>query len=144
MNKMVTIGIAVAALLIGGGGAAFYFMTQAPAEDAPKVDVRPFEYVPMPAVVANFQVGSGTRYVQVTVNMQTRDPKSATKMKDNTPLIQGEMLMLLQELNFSDIEGIDGKRNLTDLIEQRVVALFAGDPEPFELERVVLTGFVVQ
>ena len=144
VNKMVIIGIAVAALLIGGGGAAFYFMTQAPAEDVPKVDARPFEYVPMPAVVANFQVGSGMRYVQITVNLQTRDKDSATKMKDNTPLIQGEMLMLLQELNFSDIDGIDGKRNLTDLIEQRVVALFAGDPEPFELERVVLTGFVVQ
>ena len=52
--------------------------------------------------------------------------------------------MLLQELNFSDIDGIDGKRNLTDLIEQRVIALFAEDVEPFELERVVLTGFVVQ
>ena len=144
MNKMVIIGIAVAALLIGGGGAAFYFMTQAPAEEAPKVDARPFEYVPMPAVVANFQVGSGMRYVQITVNLQTRDEDSATKMKDNTPLIQGEMLMLLQELNFSDIDGIEGKRNLTNLIEQRVVALFSGDPEPFELERAVLTGFVVQ
>lgn len=144
VNKMVIIGIAVAALLIGGGGAAFYFMTQAPAEEAPKVDARPFEYVPMPAVVANFQVGSGMRYVQITVNLQTRDEDSATKMKDNTPLIQGEMLMLLQELNFSDIDGIEGKRNLTNLIEQRVVALFSGDPEPFELERAVLTGFVVQ
>ena len=144
MNKMVIIGITVAVLLIGGGGAAFYFINQAPAEDAPKIDTRKFEYVPMPAVVANFKVGSGMRYVQITVNLQTRDPDSATKMKDNTPLIQGEMLMLLQELSFSDIDGIDGKRNLTDLIEQRVVALFAGDPEPFELERVVLTGFVVQ
>ena len=144
MNKMVIIGIAVAVLLIGVGGAAFYFLTQAPAEDVPEVDTRAFEYVPMPAVVANFQVGSGMRYVQVEVNLQTRDEASATKIQDNTPLIQGEILMLLQELNFSDIDGIDGKRNLTDLIEQRVIALFAEDVEPFELERVVLTGFVVQ
>lgn len=144
MNKMVVIGIAVAALLVGGGGAAVYFMNQEPAEKGPVVDTRAFQYVPVPSVVANFQVGSGMRYVQITVNLQTRDVPSSDKMKANTPLIQGEILMLLQELSFSDIDGSEGKKNLVAQIEQRVTALFSGGPEPFELERAVLTGFVVQ
>jgi len=144
VNKMVVIGIAVAALLIGGGGAAVFFMNQEPAQQGPVVDARPFQYVPVPSVVANFQVGSGMRYVQITVNLQTRDVPSSDKMKANTPLIQGEILMLLQELRFSDIDGSEGKKNLVAQIEQRVTALFSGEREPFELERAVLTGFVVQ
>jgi len=144
VNKMVVIGIAVAALLIGGGGAAVFFMNQEPAQQGPVVDARPFQYVPVPSVVANFQVGSGMRYVQITVNLQTRDVPSSDKMKANTPLIQGEILMLLQELRFGDIDGSEGKKNLVAQIEQRVTALFSGEPEPFELERAVLTGFVVQ
>jgi flagellar FliL protein len=144
VNKMVVIGIAVAALLIGGGGAAVFFMNQEPAQQGPVVDARPFQYVPVPSVVANFQVGSGMRYVQITVNLQTRDVPSSDKMKANTPLIQGEILMLLQELRFSDIDGSEGKKNLVAQIEQRVTALFSGEPESFELERAVLTGFVVQ
>ena len=77
MNKMVIIGIVVAALLIPVVVAQRFVHDASAAE--PKVDARPFEYVPMPAVVANFQVGSGMRYVQITVNLQTRDEDSATR-----------------------------------------------------------------
>jgi flagellar FliL protein len=144
VNKMVVIVIAVAMLLIGGGGVAFYFINQEPSAAAVKVDERPYQYIPIPAVVANFQVGGGMRYVQITVNLQTRDTDSADKMKLNAPLIQGEILMLLQDMTFAEVSDKEGKKNLTQVIEQSIVALFAGDPQPFELERVVLTGFVVQ
>jgi flagellar basal body-associated protein FliL len=65
-------------------------------------------------------------------------------MKDNAPLIQGEILMLLQDLDFETVRTTDGKRALIEMIDTGVRELFQNGPEPLELEQVVLTGFVVQ
>ena len=142
---MVLIGAVVGALLLGGGGAAFFITTMAPpAGQQPQIDTRTNVYVEVPPVVANFEYEGSMRYLQVTVNLQTRSPASATLMKDNAPLIQGEMLMLLQDLDFETVRTSEGKRALIDAIDASVRELFQSGPEPLELERVVLTGFVVQ
>ena len=145
MNKMVLIGAVVGALLLGGGGAAFYITSMAPpvAQEA-QVDTRTNIYVEVPPVVANFEYEGSMRYLQVTVNLQTRNTASATLMKDNAPLIQGEILMLLQDLDFGTVRSTEGKRALIEMIDAGVRELFKSGAEALELEQVVLTGFVVQ
>jgi flagellar FliL protein len=145
VNKMVLIGAVVGALLLGGGGAAFYITSMAPpvAQEA-QVDTRTNIYVEVPPVVANFEYEGSMRYLQVTVNLQTRNTASATLMKDNAPLIQGEILMLLQDLDFGTVRSTEGKRALIEMIDAGVRELFKSGAEPLELEQVVLTGFVVQ
>ena len=145
MNKMVLIGAIVGALLLGGGGAAFYITSMAPpVAQEDQVDTRTNIYVEVPPVVANFEYEGSMRYLQVTVNLQTRDTASATLMKDNAPLIQGEILMLLQDLDFGTVRSTEGKRALIEMIDAGVRELFKSGAEPLELEQVVLTGFVVQ
>jgi flagellar FliL protein len=145
VNKMVLIGAVVGALLLGGGGAAFYITSMAPSgAQETQVDTRTNIYVEVPPVVANFEYEGSMRYLQVTVNLQTRSTASATLMKDNAPLIQGEILMLLQDLDFETVRTTDGKRALIEMIDTGVRELFQNGPEPLELEQVVLTGFVVQ
>ena len=145
MNKMVLIGAIVGALLLGGGGAAFYMTSMAPpVAQEDQVDTRTNIYVEVPPVVANFEYEGSMRYLQVTVNLQTRDTASATLMKDNAPLIQGEILMLLQDLDFGTVRSTEGKRALIEMIDASVRELFKSGAEPLELEQVVLTGFVVQ
>ncbi len=145
MNKMVLIGAIVGALLLGGGGAAFYMTSMAPpVAQEDQVDTRTNIYVEVPPVVANFEYEGSMRYLQVTVNLQTRNTASATLMKDNAPLIQGEILMLLQDLDFGTVRSTEGKRALIEMIDAGVRELFKSGAEPLELEQVVLTGFVVQ
>jgi len=145
VNKMVLIGAIVGALLLGGGGAAFYMTSMAPpVAQEDQVDTRTNIYVEVPPVVANFEYEGSMRYLQVTVNLQTRDTASATLMKDNAPLIQGEILMLLQDLDFGTVRSTEGKRALIEMIDAGVRELFKSGAEPLELEQVVLTGFVVQ
>ena len=145
MNKMVLIGAIVGALLLGGGGAAFYITSMAPpVAQEDQVDTRTNIYVEVPPVVANFEYEGSMRYLQVTVNLQTRNTASATLMKDNAPLIQGEILMLLQDLDFGTVRSTEGKRALIEMIDAGVRELFKSGAEPLELEQVVLTGFVVQ
>ena len=144
MNKMVLIAAVVGALAIGGGGAAFYFTSMAPAgPQAPAADTRAFTYVEVPPVVANFEFQGSMRYLQVTVNLQTRDPDSAKTMDENAPLIQGEMLMLMQDLDLEIVRAVDGKRAFIKQVDASIRALFDNPEDPFELEKVVLTGFVV-
>ena len=145
MNKMVLIAAVVGALAIGGGGAAFYFTSMAPAgPQAPVADTRAFTYVEVPPVVANFEFQGSMRCRQVTVNLQTRDPDSAKTMDENAPLIQGEMLMLMQDLDFEIVRTADGKRAFIAQVDSSIRALFDNPEDPFELEKGVLTGFVVQ
>ena len=145
MNKMVLIGAVGGAMLIGGGGAAYYFTAMAPAGlQAPVADTRAFTYVEVPPVVANFEFQGSMRYLQVTVNLQTRDPDSAKKLEENSPLIQGEMLMLMQDLDFEVVRTSEGKREFIGQVDAGIRTLFDDPEDPFELERVVLTGFVVQ
>jgi len=142
---MVLIGAIVGALLLGGGGAAFYITSMAPpVAQEDQVDTRTNIYVEVPPVVANFEYEGSMRYLQVTVNLQTRNTASATLMKDNAPLIQGEILMLLQDLDFGTVRSTEGKRALIEMIDAGVRELFKSGAEPLELEQVVLTGFVVQ
>ena len=145
MNKMALIGAVAGALLLGGGGVAFYLTSVSPpvAQEV-QADTRANIYVEMPPVVANFEYEGSMRYLQITVNLQTRSTVSAALMKDNAPLIQGEMLMLLQDLDFATVRTTESKRALIEMIDGRVRDLFQSGAEPLELEQVVLTGFVVQ
>jgi len=146
VNKLVLIGAVVGALLLGGGGMAYYFTSVAPpvATEEPK-DTRSFIYVEVPPVVANFEYQGSMRYLQVTVNLQTRSQESATLMDENAPLIQGEILMLMQALDFGVVRTVEGKQALIAQIDESIRVLFESmSMDGFELERVVLTGFVVQ
>ena len=115
-----------------------------PVAQEAQVYTRTNIYVEVPPVVANFEYEGSMRYLQVTVNLQTRNTASATLMKDNAPLIQCEILMLLQDLDFGTVRSTEGKRALIEMIDAGVRELFKSGAEPLELEQVVLTGFVVQ
>ena len=145
MNKVVLIGAVVGALLLGGGGTAFYMTSMAsPVAQEAQVDTRTNIYVEVPSVVANFEYEGIMRYLQEMVNLQTRSTASATLMKDNAPLIQGEILMLLQGLDFGTVRSTEGKRAFIEMIDAGLRELFQSGAEPLELEQVVLTGFLVQ
>ncbi|MDA9043777.1 flagellar basal body-associated FliL family protein [Pseudomonadales bacterium] len=115
-----------------------------PVAQEAQVDTRTNIYVEVPPVVANFEYEGSMRYLQEMVNLQTGSTASATLMKDNAPLIQGEILMLLQDLDFGTVRSTEGKRALIEMIDAGIRESFQSGAEPLELEQVVLTGFVVQ
>ena len=114
------------------------------AEPAPKVDDRAFIYVEIPPVVANFDVKGKMRYVQITTSLQTRDTDSSKTIKDNIPLIQSDVLMLMQSAEFDELNAPDGKKQFIKQIEKSVNNMFKDGPKPFEMERAMITGFVIQ
>ena len=114
------------------------------AEPAPKVDDRAFIYVEIPPVVANFDVKGKMRYVQITTSLQTRDTVSSQTIKDNIPLIQSDLLTLMQGAEFDELNAPDSKKQFIKLIETSVNNIFKDGSKPFEMERAMITGFVIQ
>lgn len=146
MNKIVVIATLTVLLTISAGvGAYVYFNTNnGETAKAPKPDDRPFIYVEVPPVVTNFNVKGKTRYLQITVSLQTRDITSSNTFKTNLPLIQSTLLSLMQSSRYQEITSIEGKTEFVDRIESHVLKLFKANKAPIELERAMLTGFVVQ
>jgi len=147
VNKFIIAGIVTVVLLVGGAAAYYFLVVTAEtdgAEPAPKVDDRAFIYVEIPPVVANFDVKGKMRYVQITTSLQTRDTDSSKTIKDNIPLIQSDVLMLMQSAEFDELNAPDGKKQFIKQIEKSVNNMFKDGPKPFEMERAMITGFVIQ
>src|SRR5262245_18794440 len=52
-------------------------------------------YIPLePPFVVNFPAGPGPRYLQITVEVMTREPGAAQVVKDNNPLLRNDLLQL--------------------------------------------------
>lgn len=94
--------------------------------------------------MANFDVKGKMRYVQITTSLQTRDADSGDTIKNNIPLIQSDLLTLMQGADFNEINSADGKARFIKQIEKSVNTMFKDGPKPFEIERAMITGFVIQ
>jgi flagellar FliL protein len=146
LKKIILISIAIIILLAGAGGGYYFFVYAADDDNKTsevEIDTREYHYVEIPPVVANFQVGKKMRYVQVTTSVQTRDENSKKTVEKNLPLIQSELLLLMQQSDFDSISSVDGKALLLKDIEGKILAMF-GDMPSFEIERAMMTGFVIQ
>ena len=139
MNKFIIIGIAVLVVIVGGGAGAYFYLDEAAGgqDSGPEVDDRAFIYVEVPPVVANFDVKGKMRYLQITVSLQTRDSTSSDAFKANLPLIQSQVLTLMQGSQFNEINSIDGKAAFINRIESSVEQLFKGTKDPIELEQAL-------
>src|ERR1700742_94216 len=110
------IGIAGLVLLVCGGGAAWLLL----AHNAPKKTAAaapppsgPPLYVPLdPPFVANFQGDQQVRFLQVTAQIMTHDPKTLEALKASDPIIRNDLLMLFSNQKATDLETNAGKEKL--------------------------------
>jgi flagellar basal body-associated protein FliL len=143
VKKIILIVIGVAVLAIAGAAYMTDMFGFNATEEKNTVDVRPFKYVPVPSVIVTFTKGSTVRYVQVVIQLQSRDEESITLLTDNVALIQSVMLLEIGEFDFAELQTSAGKLAMMELLEVKIREIFNGHEE-LELEKVVLTGFVVQ
>ncbi len=69
----------------------------------------------------------------------------AKPSKDNIPLIQSDLLTLMQGAEFDELNAARwSKARFIKQIEKSVNNMFKDGPKPFEMERAMITGFVIQ
>jgi len=151
--------IIVAAIVAAGavGGGVYFFSkgksdTEAQAKDAkgakagehkPKA---PAVYVKMdPPFVVNFEAKGLMRFLQVSVEVVTRDPPTADMIKLHDPRIRNDLLLLLGNQQFETISSREGKESLrAEALKTvaNVIASEGGDAK--QVEQLYFTSFVMQ
>jgi flagellar FliL protein len=149
-KKWLIIG-AVTLLVLGGGGAGAFFLlgqdTQAnKAQEKVKEPHAPALYVALdPPFVVNFEGDQVVRFLQVAVQVMTRDPSTVEMLKANDPVVRNDLLLLLANQNYEVIATRAGKEKLRSdaLVAIRHVIDSSGGKSA-NVEQVYFTSFVMQ
>lgn len=159
--KWIIIGV-VGLLLLGGATyAALYFAgvvggdaTEAVAEGetgdataataakaAPKA---PLIYLPMEPFVVNFDMKADVRFMQVTLQVATRDAAVIERVKEHTPAIRNGLVMLYSSQDPIVLNTRAGKETLLQQSLDEINKVLKGQSGTAGVENVYFTSFVMQ
>lgn len=141
----------VLAVLVAGGGAGGWWWfagskgeaSKDAAHEAPQAP--PIYYALDPPFVVNFQTEKLVRFLQVTVQLMSRDAPTIDLLKSNDPAIRNDLLLLYSNQSYDAIstrEGMEKLRAETLATVRRVVGGVGGDPKL--VEAAYFTSFVMQ
>jgi len=141
--------IALGVLLAGGGAGAWWWSTHSSAKPAvahtPPPAAPPL-YLPLdPPFVVNFESEQAVRFLQITVQLMSRDPQTIELLKSNDPMVRDRLLMLFGNQKYTVLSTREGKEGLRQQALQSVGTVLAGaGGHPDRLEAVYFTSFVMQ
>jgi flagellar FliL protein len=147
-RKLMMIGGAVVVLLAAGGGAFFLLHAGAShkATEPKPVVVAPPVYLALdPPFVVNFDPDQAVRFLQITVQLMSRDPATIEMLKANDPAVRNELLLLFANQKYATLSTRAGKEALRDqaLASVRKIITNSGGHAD-HVEAVYFTSFVMQ
>jgi flagellar FliL protein len=152
---LLIIAIAVIAAGAAGGGAWFFAShsgdakaeQHAESKDAKTGNVpAPAQYFALePPFVVNL-IGSagGARYLQVEVQLMTRDPEAMKNIQLHAPAIRAKLLMLFAQQNAEALITRTGKERLQNDALTDVKKLLIAETGKPSVEALLFTSFVMQ
>jgi flagellar FliL protein len=148
-GKSVIIVLVLATLLLAGGGVGAYFAFAShgkKTEVAKKEPMLPPLYMALdPPFVVNFEAEQQVRFLQVTVQLMSRDATTIEMLKANDPVVRNDLLLLYAGQKYTVISTREGKealRQQTLAAVRKIVSGAGGKPE--KVEAVYFTSFVMQ
>ena len=136
-------------LICAAAGGGFLLMhakatgkTQAKAVHPPS---GPPHYLPLKPFVVNFQGSQQARYLQVALQVMSRDPKTLTLIEQNDPVVRNNLLLLLGSQQATVLATEVGKQQLRAAVLaaiRKIVAGAGGDPN--NVAAIYFTSFVMQ
>ncbi|MET0288046.1 MAG: flagellar basal body-associated FliL family protein [Pseudoxanthomonas sp.] len=151
-GKLPLIIAIVAVLAAGGAGAGWYLSSKKAADSehaaaAPKKAAvpAPAQYLALdPPFVVNLSGTSGPQYLQVEVQLMTRDPIQLEHLKSNVPAIRADLLMLFAQQSGAEIVDVPGRKKLQAAALAEVQKLMTAETGEQCAEGLLFTSFVTQ
>jgi len=142
---------AAALLVLGAGGAAFWFLRPAkvagpkPAAEVPATRSAPIYYKFDPAFVVNFGSEGNVRYLQITLEAMSRDAMVIDDIKNNEPAIRNDLVLLFSAQQYEALMAPEGKEKLRQATLETVrKTIGAEGGKAAAVEGVYFTSFVIQ
>lgn len=105
----------------------------------------PLNYVPLdPAFVVNFSGDSDVRFLQVTVEVGTRDPAVIDQVKEHRPAIRNALVLLFSSQQPEVLNTREGKEKLRSESLAEVQKVLKQETGRQGVESVFFTSFVMQ
>ena len=152
--KMIIIIAVIVVLLLAIGIGATLFLTGAfskksgAAGKTPHAAVvkkhKPVYFAIKPALVVNFQNPTQARYLQVSIDLMTRDPKLVEELKTNMPAIRNRLIILLSAQKYAQISTAAGKQKLRKEVLASINDVLKQANAGGKVEKVYFTNFVMQ
>ena len=140
--------VALVAAAATGAGVWYYTSHLAPpsTEAAKPVAPDPALYLALdPAFVVNLPYSfDGPRYLQVEVQLMTRDPVALEKLRANIPAIRARLLMFFSQTDPELIGDRAGLEKLQQAALSEVTALMQVETGTDAAEALLFTSFVTQ
>ena len=102
-------------------------------------------YVPLhPAFVVNFSADSDVRFLQIELQVATRDPNVPPKMIEHDPAVRNSLVLLFASQNPRDLESREGKEELRKQVLDEIRKVMRQVGASDKIENVYFTNFVMQ
>ena len=152
--KWIIIGVA-AVVLLGGGVVGTLFalgmLGSEPAEAAAEDPASAVEekkeavYVSIqPPFTVNFSGNSQARFLQVGVDVMTRDPAVEEELKRHMPVIRNNLVLLFSSKTSSELVTAEGKQALQNEALSSIQKVLEDETGNKGVEAVYFTSFVMQ
>lgn len=131
--------------IAGTGGAVAWYLSGAKAGSA-SVLPAPAQYLalPPPFIVNLEGTGAGPRYLQVEVQLVTRDPAAVAILQHHAPGVRARLLMLFAQQTYEGLSTREGKEALQERALDEVQALMVEETGQAQAEGLLFTSFVAQ
>jgi flagellar FliL protein len=98
-----------------------------------------------PPFVVNFEAKGIMRFLQIAVEVMTRDAATVDLLKKHDPLIRNDLLMLFSNQDFAKINSVAGREALrVEALKCISEALKSEGGKPKSVEQLYFTSFVMQ
>ena len=106
----------------------------------------PAVYVKLdPPFVVNFEAKGIMRFLQIQVELMTRDPQTVELLNQHEPMIRSNLLMLFGNQTFEKINSAEGKETLrTEALKSITDSLKSEGGKANKVEQLYFTSFVMQ
>lgn len=102
-------------------------------------------YVPLhPAFVVNFTGDSDVRFLQIEVQVATRDPNVPPKIIEHDPAVRNSLVMLFASQKPGDLESREGKEKLRKQVLEEIRTVMKQVGASDKIDNVYFTNFVMQ
>lgn len=102
-------------------------------------------YVPIESTfVVNFEGVSKVRFLQVTVELMTRDEAVVDAIKTHMPVIRNNLTFLFSSRSFEDVSTVAGKEQLRASALDEVQKIMENETNNPSVEALYFTSFVTQ
>ncbi|WRL52600.1 flagellar basal body-associated FliL family protein [Luteimonas sp. R10] len=145
-KRLVLILVAVAMLAAAGAGVAWMLLGRDAAAEPAAALPAPAQYFPLaPPFVVNLAGPAGSpRYLQVEVQLMSRDPVAFAQLQQHAPAIRARLLMLFAQQTSTGIADRAGRERLQAAALAEVQQLLEAETGHPGADALLFTSFVTQ